>query len=284
MPRRSPDHHTSRRGPGTWPAPRSGPDEDVAEALAVAAARTRDRGGFDAASSAFERAARLSPDEPKRLDRLAEAAAAAVDAGASQRARALLEEALAECDDPMLQSRLLGLRGHVEALTGSQSAAHELMVEAADLIESESPTAAAQALRLAIQAALFAGRAELALETARRMRRLAPSDGGDLDDQADFVLGQALAFAGRRAEAEPLLEHAIDLTVARSELRHLGRAAVGLGILDRPSEGYALAADACRSARERGPYRARLPARAGRVERPARGRLDERGALRPRRA
>jgi DNA-binding CsgD family transcriptional regulator len=232
-----------------------GPDEAAAEALAAAGGRARERRGYDAASAAFERAARLSPEESKRIDRLAEAAEAALAAGAGERARALLDEALAICEDAVPRARLLALRGDVEALTGSQDAAHARMVEAADLVELADPAMAARALRLAVQAALFAGRAGLALETARRMRRLAPRDGGDLDESADFVLGEALAFAGERAEAAPVLERSIELTLARSDLRHVGRAAVGLGLLDRPSAGLALALESSRRARDDGPNR-----------------------------
>ena len=70
------------------------PDEEVASALAEAAAVARGRGGPAAAMRAAERAARLTPDPERRAGRLLEAASDLARTGLPERAQALLRDAL----------------------------------------------------------------------------------------------------------------------------------------------------------------------------------------------
>ncbi len=68
------------------------PDEGVAGALAAAAEAAGGRGGHAAAAAALEQAARLTPDPPRRAQRLRQAADAAWLAGDGPRALALLDD------------------------------------------------------------------------------------------------------------------------------------------------------------------------------------------------
>ncbi|WP_405477280.1 AAA family ATPase [Streptomyces sp. NBC_00009] len=61
-----------------------GPDEEVADALAQSAERSRRRGGYAAAATALERAAELTPDAERRAGRLLAAAVSAMYAGYPQ--------------------------------------------------------------------------------------------------------------------------------------------------------------------------------------------------------
>jgi hypothetical protein len=69
------------------------PDPTVADLLAQAGRAARGRGAQAVASAAFERAARLSPDEHERASRFIDAAESAWLAGWRTHAIALLEDA-----------------------------------------------------------------------------------------------------------------------------------------------------------------------------------------------
>ena len=77
-----------------------GPDEEVAAALEAAAGEAASRGAMMAAADLAERAVELTPatDQPLRLRRLLAAADAAMVVGDGQRARILLDEALARAE------------------------------------------------------------------------------------------------------------------------------------------------------------------------------------------
>jgi DNA-binding CsgD family transcriptional regulator len=77
-----------------------GPDEEVAAALEAAAGEAATRGAMMAAADLAERAAELTPatDQPQRLRRLLAAADATMIVGDGERARGLLDEALARAE------------------------------------------------------------------------------------------------------------------------------------------------------------------------------------------
>ncbi len=85
----------------------AGPDEEVAKALEVSAARARRRGGTWAAARALATAARLSPNPAQRASRTLSAARAALAAGALTEAERLVEEGLALADDGLLRADLI---------------------------------------------------------------------------------------------------------------------------------------------------------------------------------
>src|ERR1700757_1430992 len=89
-----------------------GPEEPAARALEQAAARAQGRGAYAVAASAFERAARLTPDDGQaRARRLLSAADAAWLAGQAQAALGLLDEALEGCADRRVRAAAPPPRG-----------------------------------------------------------------------------------------------------------------------------------------------------------------------------
>jgi DNA-binding CsgD family transcriptional regulator len=229
-----------------------GPDAEAAAALAAAAERARDRSGFAAASFAFERAARLSPDDADRVERLADAAQAAWEGGAADRAVALVEEALTRAPGPSLHGRLLVLRGRIALQAGGLDGARAQLLEAAAIAEPVDPEAAAGSLTYAVFCCHFEGRINEGLELARRARSLVPR-GSTADDRLDYVLGRSLLLAGSRAEGTPLLAPMIASAKASDAPRaRLGAAVISLSVLERPG-GRDLVVRALELARDEGP-------------------------------
>ncbi|HZV52758.1 MAG TPA: AAA family ATPase [Candidatus Dormibacteraeota bacterium] len=85
----------------------TGPDEEVARALEVSAARAERRGGTIAAARVLATAARLSPEPTRRAHRTLNAARAALAAGTIAEAETLVEEGLALADDALLRADLI---------------------------------------------------------------------------------------------------------------------------------------------------------------------------------
>ena len=212
-----------------------GPDAEAAEALAVAAGRARERSGFAAASAAFERAARLSPGEGDRVERLTCAAQAAWDAGAADRALGLVVEALADAREPLLRARLLELRGRIALQSGVMAEARATLLDAAAVSERASPQASSNALTYVVFCCHFEGRIADALRHAEQARALVPRDGSAADIRVDYVLGRSLLLAGRRHDGQPLLERMVAEAAAESAVRtRISAAAIVLSVLERP--------------------------------------------------
>jgi DNA-binding CsgD family transcriptional regulator len=232
-----------------------GPDEEVAAALAAAATTARERTGYAASAAAFERAAGLTPDPGRRLDRFAEAVEMAWAGGDSAHALRLLDSAEPLVAGPAQQSRLLHLRGRIERRVGRSSRALELLLEAAARIEDDDPLEAARILSHAIVAAFIGGDLPAGLAMARRQRELVAQDGTSLDAQSDYVLGWMLSLSGRVDQATPFLARAVELVLARDRPNcfEIGLAADALRFLERIGQSDELAVRAVRAAREDGP-------------------------------
>ncbi|MEV6526639.1 AAA family ATPase [Longispora sp. NPDC051575] len=124
----------------------TGPDEQVAAALERSAERSRSRSGHAAATTAYERAARLSADRSARGERLTLAAESAVDAGDLDEAGRLADEAAGALPPERSSgstrdagavraaghTRLALLRGTVGFWRGDFRAAHQLLVTGAE--------------------------------------------------------------------------------------------------------------------------------------------------------
>ena len=233
-----------------------GPDEEAASALAAAGVRARDRCGFGPAAAAFEQAALLTPDEPVRLERLADAAEAAWRAGATEHAIELLDDALGQSREPRQRARLLHLRGRLEVFTGSHDTAQAMLLEGGALVEGVDPALAVTLLGDAVEPCFYDGRVEDGLAAAQRARALAPQDGTFVDAHADYWLARALASAGRGEEAAERYGRLLEVLEAVPEVTRLWALVVRsivLGMLDRPAEGYTVATKAVDVAREEGP-------------------------------
>jgi DNA-binding CsgD family transcriptional regulator len=103
-----------------------GPDERVADLVAVAATRAHKRSAHDVAAAGFERAARLHPDVDQHDLYCVAAAESAWLAGAGPRAVALLDEAR-EPASPGVRLRALELRGAIAARTGSLTESRDIL-------------------------------------------------------------------------------------------------------------------------------------------------------------
>ena len=130
--------------PRAWhlAAAAQGEDENVAAALEEAAIEARHRSGLAAASRAFERAARLTPDAERRAARLHEAGTDAYIGGESQRGIALLDEALPLAAGILLRAAISHSRARAEMWTGSPARARQILLPAAQEIEATDPTTA----------------------------------------------------------------------------------------------------------------------------------------------
>jgi len=95
------------------------PDDEVVQALDDAGGRAAARGGFEAASAAFERAAELTVDDMARAQRLLAAATNAWLAAQPARAKRLADTARAGVTDPLVRADLDRLRGRIEFIVGS---------------------------------------------------------------------------------------------------------------------------------------------------------------------
>jgi DNA-binding CsgD family transcriptional regulator len=180
-----------------------GPDEDVAAALEAAAGEAATRGATMAAADLGERAAELTPatDQPSQLRRLLAAADATMIVGDGERARGLLDEALARAEPGPSRADVLHKLAFLVTDDSALRLAETALTEAGD-----------DTVRLADiehSASLFAamgGKLPVALRYAEAAVRHAESC-GDL-----FLLSQALSniayirqHAGEGVQRELLL-------------------------------------------------------------------------------
>jgi DNA-binding CsgD family transcriptional regulator/tetratricopeptide (TPR) repeat protein len=154
-----------------------GPDEAVAEELERSAGRALSHGGLAAAAAMLEQAATLTPDPVRRLQRVLDAAEAAVRAGALDDARALLATIEQPVSADAARSRMLLLEAEVAFAVDGPDVALPLLLDAARRLEPIDPVLAWDTHLDALSAALFAGRLGSgagAREVARAIRRAPP--------------------------------------------------------------------------------------------------------------
>ncbi|HET6849630.1 MAG TPA: tetratricopeptide repeat protein, partial [Gaiellales bacterium] len=199
----------------------TGVDETASAALEQAAGRAYERSAYDAASHAFERAARLSPDPGRRAEMLLSAAESAWLAGAAERVGPLLDEAAAAPDAiDGLAVRIDALRGHVAAIRGPVSTARELLSEAAEHAAATAPDQAVVMLAEAALAAFFEGDAAgLQAHAARAWDVAAAGHNGRTRFFADLIAGMAAIFAGEGERGATLIRSAVELLERSDELR-----------------------------------------------------------------
>ncbi|MCB0894721.1 MAG: AAA family ATPase [Nocardioides sp.] len=132
-----------------------GPDERVVTALDEAADRARRRGGHEAASAAWSRAAELTTDPHARARRLFAAAGSSLAAGRPAEAERLARAALVDADEPLLRAELLLLQGQVEWNTRSIDDGIRLVHRAATTAATADPTRARVLAMLAASLTAF---------------------------------------------------------------------------------------------------------------------------------
>jgi DNA-binding CsgD family transcriptional regulator/tetratricopeptide (TPR) repeat protein len=140
------------------------PDASVAAMLTATAERAAERTAYAVASTAYERAARLSPETGQQLGLLVSAAGTAWSAGLGPRATRLLDELRGLPLPDWTTTAVLQLRAAIAARTGSLSEALDILEQAA--ARAPSADAAVPLLADAVSATFY-----LADTTA--LRRLA---------------------------------------------------------------------------------------------------------------
>ncbi|MGH2808499.1 MAG: AAA family ATPase [Actinomycetota bacterium] len=180
------------------------PDEEVAAELEAAAQNARVRSGYAAAAAAYEKAARLTPDEHERARRLLEAASSAHDAGMHAHALEMLSEALAYSSDPLLRAELQHLTGTVQQVAGSPHQAADLLWREAEAVASRAPDKAALMLASAAISFHFSGRVDRGVEAARRAYESAETEPPRA--LAGLLYGLGLVLDGKADEGWSLVE------------------------------------------------------------------------------
>src|SRR5215203_2030663 len=187
------------------------PDERVVRELDAAAERALGRGGFEAASSALERAATLTADPGARGWRLVAAAEHAWAAGQLGRTAGLLEAVRPLATEPLLRAEVGRLRGWFELSVGSVAAAQPILVQAALDAAPVDPGRARRILAGAAEAAWLEADRNAAADLSRAAARLGPADSDHDRYFADLTSGFLAFLEGDLAAAVRLLTDAIGL-------------------------------------------------------------------------
>jgi DNA-binding CsgD family transcriptional regulator len=204
----SEDMHAWHLGAGT-----AEPDEGVAGELEASAVRARRRGGYVAESSFLTRAAELSQETDRYVQRLLGAATAAASAGLQARARTLLDRAMKEPVNELQRAYGQWLNGLFLMHEGSYGRAPQELLAAALAYEHQDRTQARIVLLDALGSVCLAGRraegtspaeiAKVALSLPRTPSRTAGR-------MADLLLdGIATRLVVGYAESVPMLQAAI---------------------------------------------------------------------------
>ena len=190
------------------------PDESIATELDAAAERALRRGGCAASAAFYMRAAELSPDRTRRIDRALAAAQRNLIAGFRIRARNVLLELAADVDDPLQQARVARLDGAIRYTVGDASETAGILIRAARALAPFDLHAARDAMLEAHAAARVTGRftapgeSEVDVGLAAREMPLAPGEVPTIGDL--FLDGDSTLFIEGHAAAAPLLRRAID--------------------------------------------------------------------------
>ncbi|HEX8133845.1 MAG TPA: LuxR C-terminal-related transcriptional regulator, partial [Actinomycetes bacterium] len=180
--------------------------------LDAVAERARERGGFEAACAALERAAGLCADPVARGRRLVAAAENAWLAGQLDRTSRLLQAAWPLASEPLLGAEVGRLRGWYELSVGSVAAAQPILVQAALDVAPLDPRRARRILAAAAEAAWLERDRTAGVKLARVATSLGPADDPHEQLFADLIAGFLHALDRDLASAVPLLTRAIGLT------------------------------------------------------------------------
>jgi DNA-binding CsgD family transcriptional regulator len=181
----------------------AGPDEDVAAELERSAHRAQSRGGIAAAAAFAERAATLSLDPVKRVERTLAAARAKLGSGATDAAETLLGT-IAVTAGPRQQIEIDLLRGQLAFMSHDDGNGPTFMLRAARRMSATDPAAARRYYLDALEMALVVGRAGGVLNEVLAAVPPSPSAAGP--DVLDALV--LLAAEGHRAAA-PLLREVL---------------------------------------------------------------------------
>jgi DNA-binding CsgD family transcriptional regulator len=213
------------------------PDESVVGDLVEAARRAERRGGHEAASAAWARAAQLTADAARRARHLFAASMAAWVSAHPDRAGALVDQAIAEATDSLLLADARRLRGRIEWNTGSVRLANRMLLAAAVDAAGHDPVRAREIAADAVSIAAWGGDSGSDVDATT----LVPSPAADAPARErtydQMLRGLARVVAGDYAGAAAPLREAFasheELPEDYELVPNLGIAAMHLGEFDR---------------------------------------------------
>jgi len=203
------------------------PDEDVAAELERSAGRAQARGGLAAVAAFLERAAALTPQPPRRAQRLLAAASANRDAGAPEAALGLLAGVEAGLLDELGRARVELLQGQIASEQRRGGEAGRLLLSAARLLEPLDPKLARETYLEALAGAMSSdvevvGGARAVAQAAR-----AAPIGSAPPRTVDVLLDAfAIRLTDGYAPAAPALARALELLLADVPNEDVGRLSV----------------------------------------------------------
>jgi DNA-binding CsgD family transcriptional regulator len=211
-------------------------DEEIAAELEQSATRAQSRGGLLAAAALLERAARLTPDPTRRAERELAAAWHKRGAGAIDDALALLAASEAGPADELRAAKVKHLRGQIALYQRRATDAVDLLVSAAQQLESHDGELARETYLEALGAAIFSSTTDDAANAVATAAQAAvPVDAEPRI--TDLILdGLATRLVAGHAAAVPSLYRA--LSKVRSidyRVDDIGRL---LGVVGNPFTGY----------------------------------------------
>jgi DNA-binding CsgD family transcriptional regulator len=210
-----------------------GLDADLAADLDAVAGRAQRRGGHEAASAAWERAAELTTDAETRARRLQNAAMSAWLGGQTGQAHALAEDARRYASDPVLRSDIDRLRARLEWNVGSAEAGQSIVLRAAQEVAPFDEARALEMAMLGTTLATFAAGSGLAVDPATFLPPLPDDAPARLRCCRALITGQQHLLQGQLRLAAQSLRWAFGLPQPQPGdvdlLANMGLAAMHLG-------------------------------------------------------
>jgi DNA-binding CsgD family transcriptional regulator/tetratricopeptide (TPR) repeat protein len=228
------------------------PDDALAGELEAAASAATRRGAFASAATVFARAAELSTDDAGHVRRLIFAAQAALDAGESDVASGLAEQALVGATAGVDKAALASVKGALELQRGTPAAAYELLIAGAHAVAADDPGQALELQAHAITPAFVAGWPERAFREAHEFVEHLPPTGRPHEPFLRLFLSVMItAPEESRDAARQRLVEAVDVGVAADDFRFMtwaGIASAYLGDLRSARELFVRAGALARAA------------------------------------
>ncbi len=164
------------------------PDEEVAAEMARSAERAQSRGGLAAAAAFLQRAAELTPDPARRVERSLAAAQAKLDVADTASASELLDAATLGPVDALQRARLDRLGAQITFRSRRGRDAPPLLLEAARRLDPLDAEMARETYLEAIAAAMYAGRLGTGPDERAVAEAARTSTGAQAQGAADLLL------------------------------------------------------------------------------------------------
>jgi len=188
----------------------AGPDEDVAAELERSAGRAQARGGLAAAAAFLERATMLTLHPEKRAERALAAASAQVRAGGFDAARDLLSIAEAQAPSDFQQARIELIEAELAFASTRGGDAPQLLLKAAQRLESIDAGMARTTYLQAVTAAVFSDQVTRG-DVGQLVQALAAAPRPVGTPSAADLLLDAIAADNTQGAGAAILREAMDL-------------------------------------------------------------------------